>query len=387
MVLSGPVSRDALGRVLLSDKTVSGLAQLADAATPVTLVTLVRPAGESDTANLGNRWREPSDLPFAVHCTDRLADGLDAVAPEVVLAPLRVESAPLLGGRRPVVLVAENPLRERLRYAFADLPRRVDRARLAVGLIRQAPVLRRLVRQSAGLQCNGFAAWEAYRRHAVDPLLFFDSRVDAATVASAAGTPAPARPGRLRLGFSGRLARQKGPEYAVRLHRTLRAAGHEVTLDVFGSGPVEASLRADAVEGVTFHGTVDFRSEWIPRVRDSIDVMVTPHIQGDPSGTYAEAMGVGVPLLGFANAALAPLVARHQVGWAVPIGDEQALLAAAVRLVRDPGEGARARRACLDFMATHAFEPETARRRDHALSCAEHWWARNGSDRPSAAGG
>ena len=134
---------------------------------------------------------------------------------------------------------------------------------------------------------------------------------------------------------------------------------------------MEQSLRASAGENVQFRGFQRFRSEWLPTVRDEIDLMVMPHVQGDPSCTYFEALGSGAPVLGFENETLTPLVRDHAVGWAVRQGDVDGLLNELTAIIQDPPRLAGARQRGLDLVTENSFELTTQRRMDHIRRTVE----------------
>lgn len=323
-------------------------------------------------------WRGRSDLPFDLDLRDVLSRTPARDGAAVTLALHQHDHACLLErDPRRLVWTAENPVRERIRLASADAGP-VARARITLGWIRRRPVLRRMVAAAGGLQANGYPAFEAYASLARSSLLFFDTRVSRAMVRPAElPMPAPGpreaqRP--LRVAFSGRHEAAKGPLHAIRAVVRARAAGASVTMDVFGQGTQTEQMRAAAApagESVVFHGSVPFVDQWVPTVRDGVDLMVLPHVQGDPAGTYLEAAALGVPVLGFANAALAALVGEHGIGWTVPMKDDRRLAERLVELAQDRGEVALAGQRGIEFMRRHAFEDEFDRRVTHLREVAQ----------------
>jgi glycosyltransferase involved in cell wall biosynthesis len=174
----------------------------------------------------------------------------------------------------------------------------------------------------------------------------------------------------VHLGFSGRLVRAKGPGYAVDVARALSRDGAKVRLTVMGGGELEPELRRMGSGTVRFAGGLRFADEWTRYVREDIDLMVLPHLLGDPSGTYLESAGCGVPVLGFDNIALSSLVGRHGIGWTVPIQDTAALIDMARRIVADGTGWQRARSHGLAFMADHHVDAEFRRRVEHLRALA-----------------
>ncbi|MDO5635048.1 MAG: glycosyltransferase, partial [Micrococcus sp.] len=164
-----------------------------------------------------------------------------------------------------------------------------------------------------------------------------------------------------------------GPEYAALAALMLLDRGTDVTLDVFGDGELTESLQhltRRHAEAIRFHGSLPYEPDWNQIVRDGIDLMVLPHIQGDPSGTYLESAALGVPVVGFDNRALRSLVARHGIGWTVPLGDVAKLTDSITELVRDPERRICAGRVARSFMQQHTIEAEFSRRITHLRGIA-----------------
>nr|WP_241185494.1 glycosyltransferase [Micrococcus luteus] len=194
-----------------------------------------------------------------------------------------------------------------------------------------------------------------------------DHRIYAADAAAARAVPAWDGAGPLRVAFSGRLDAIKGPEFALEVAHQARRAGLPVEMTFLGTGPMRAPLEDHAEGWVRFRGFRDYRTEWLNDVRNTVDLMLLPHLQGDPSCTYFESLGSGAPVLGFANATLTPLVRRHSVGWTVPRGDIDGMVEVLRSIIDDPEALLRARRAGLDLVAANDFETTTQRRVDHLL--------------------
>lgn len=367
IVTPSPMITDGV-RVQTTPKFVDGVAAYA-AHWPGSITVVGQRASAGTDFNVGSGWWDVEHLPFSLELSDDPVVTTMALAPSVVLAYPKPLTGRLLAAGLRVVLIAENPLAERARYEWVERRSTASMPRILAGAIRHERRIRRMVRQSAGIQCNGFASWEAYRNLSALPLLFFDTRVRRATVQQPP-CPTSSPEGPLRLAFSGLFWRHKGPEYAVRLARALTERGVPVTLELFGRGPLEHELRSMAGPETRFSGELPFDPDWLDHVRSQVDLMVLPHVQGDPSGTYLEAAGVGVPTLGFDNAALDGLVRTAGLGWTVPLRDEDALLQRAVSLSQDRAEIDRAGAAGQRFVRKHTFEDEFERRTDHLLRAA-----------------
>ena len=362
-----PVRTD--GALLLPVKLISGLqAYAAHWPGGITLLTRGEPDDGSGPHNLGSIWCAAAELPCDVLLSDDLPTDLGLLSPDVVLASLERGREWLFEQPAPVVLVSEVPVSARTDYLVHEAGSRTSAARIRLGAVRVARAERALVRRSAGLQCNGWAAWDTYAGESREPLLFFDTRLRAEQIPL---TPRVRRPGPLRLAYSARHSPEKGPQFVLDVQVELRRCGVASTATLFGRGPLTEELRARGVPGVEFVGDVDFDDTWVPQVRDDVDLMVLPHLLGDPSGTYLEATGLGVPVVGFDNVALAALVRETGAGWTVPVGDGMALAGRAAYLAEHPDEVTAAAEKGIDFMRGHPFETEFARRVEHLLRVAQ----------------
>jgi glycosyltransferase involved in cell wall biosynthesis len=130
--------------------------------------------------------------------------------------------------------------------------------------------------------------------------------------------------GKIRLAFSGRLIAIKGADHLVEVAAELKQRGTAFEFLICGGGELEKEMR-DRVralsleEEVRFMGNLDFATELMPLLRERVDLFVCCHRQGDPSCTYLETMGCGVPIVGYANAAFRGVVETSGAGWTVPM--------------------------------------------------------------------
>jgi len=204
-------------------------------------------------------------------------------------------------------------------------------------------------------------------------MLYFDSRVTADMIPSRAAVDARLegivnRP--LRLAFSGRLNAMKGADHLVKVALALREAGLPFVMEIFGDGPLKESM-AREIEArslgdvVQLKGVLDFASELMPHLRNSVDLFVCCHRQGDPSCTYLETMACGVPIVGYDNEAFAGLLRQCEAGRQAPMDDWRALAKVIVSLSEAPDEMIRLAKAGLAFASDHTFEREFSRRIQH----------------------
>lgn len=296
-------------------------------------------------------------------------EALRELQPDVVLTLLHLQ-AQHLPQHLPIVFTAEFDLGIRKEQIAALGIPPLHRVRANLGLLRRERVYRAMVKQARSVQCNGPAAARSYAGLTSNPLVFMDHRITFADVAAAYDI-APwdgSRP--VRLAFSGRWTAIKGPQFAVRTASVLAERLPGCTLTMYGGGELESVLRAEAGENVTFEGFVDFESEWKPQVRQSVDLMLLPHVQGDPSCTYFEALGSGAPIVGFQNATLTPLIKQHAVGRVTREPTPQALADAVMDLVAEPATLTVAREAGLTLVASQTWEKVTEARVEHLLRAA-----------------
>lgn len=358
----------------LTEKTLSGLTAISER-WPGPVEVVARGVATDPSENLGSGWMECDNAPVPVHLGDPLKL-IPMLRPDIVQTPLTLHDQPAGKSRVPVALVAENPALEMLRYATATAATR-QWPRMALGAARQHFALKQVVRSAQSLACNGWAAWETFgtdaSRHATRPLLFFDTRlrhrdvVDSATTAHR-NVKVRHIDSSLRLAFSGRFHPAKGAEEAVEVATILEKRGVPHHLTMIGAGPLEATLRGRAGRTVEIVTPRQFDPDWVDLIRTSVDLMVLPHVQGDPSGTYLEAAGLGVPIVGFRNRALSGHVRHIGLGWTVRRGDVAALAAKVEELLTRPEEVAAAGLRGASFMRQHSMEQEFDRRVEHLLA-------------------
>lgn len=347
------------GGLHLDGKTESGLRQYA-ASWPGRITAVVR-ATEKDGVGEGAFEKDGYTIVVARDVKGAIA----ALRPSAVLALHRHDSDTLLGLGFPVVLTSENSITERTAQQLVRASSPLDRARVRVGAHRLERSFRRSARRAAGLQCNGFAAWDAYAHENRNPFFFHDHRITQEDLDATEESPVwdGSRP--LRVAFSGRLTAIKGPQYALQMAHELGVRRAPVEIVFLGEGEQRGSLEGAAPPNTSFLGVLDFETQWKSYVRENVDVMVLPHPQGDPSCTYFEALGCGAPILGFANSTLAPLVDRSEAGWVVHGASE--LSRAVFDLLDHPERISSARDAGLAYMHGNDFENVASERVRHIL--------------------
>ena len=222
-----------------------------------------------------------------------------------------------------------------------------------------------MARAAAGIQCNGPNSYAAYARWSQNAHQYFDTRVREEERSRAEQSPDMEPLKTLRIGFSGRWMQQKGPDTAVRVVNDLAAQGVDISLSMFGGGPMEADLRSIAGPAVELVGPLDFHDSWVPRITATIDVMLLPHPQSDSASTYLEAMSCGAPVVAYANKYWRDFHDMHHAGWTVPRDDSAALTSVIAELASDPDQIMAARGRGLAWAADHTFEKEFEARVHH----------------------
>ncbi len=275
--------------------------------------------------------------------------------------------------------VIEYTLRTRLDMGRHSGGNFLQRLKTTIWHLRNEFNILRAVKRSDGVQANGLPAFTAYSSRAKSAQLYCDTRLRRDDLISAdalelrldrlkRGEP-------LRIAFSGRLVEIKGADALVPLAVRLRQLGVDFSLHVFGAGALVPAMTeqiaAQGLDGVVvMAGAVDFDSVLVPALKEGFDLFVCCHRQGDPSCTYAETFGCGVPMVGFANESLAAMVERHQVGWCVPMDDGAGLARLVAQLAADREEIARKSRNALRFASENHFEAVFEARVAHCVRLA-----------------
>jgi alpha-1,6-mannosyltransferase len=118
----------------------------------------------------------------------------------------------------------------------------------------------------------------------------------------------------VRLAYSGRLSTEKSPQIAVETIRVLRQWGVDVTLDVYGSGPLRATLERRAAKlPVTFHGHLADRSSLAARLARA-DLVLAPAACETFGLSVLEALACGVAVVAAAGSGAAELVSPEPGG-------------------------------------------------------------------------
>lgn len=322
-----------------------------------------------------------ASLPFRLVALDTDARGAYSAAGRAQLADAvarsRLVAGAYMGGglgvahrlKVPYVMVVEYDLRTQLvvtRIGASDPLRRTVRSlRCVADYLRiQIPAMRR----AAAIHCNGFPVHDAARRWNERCLLYLDSRMGRDMVVGEAALAArlrelPAR--RAKVLFSGRYEPMKGALDFVQVAIRCVQDGVPAEFLCHGQGSqrqaMQAAVAAAGVgDRVQVHDAVPFPQ--LMAVARGCDLFVACHVQSDPSCSYLEAMGAGLPVLGYANRMWRSMAADSGAGDHVPLRDQRALAAAIAARLRDPRRLAEWSNRARAYALQHCFENEFARR-------------------------
>lgn len=380
MLPAAPVIPMDHGRVRLDTKFVAGMAYIC-ANWPGSVTCVLRQG--AGAIPFGADY-DPADLPFGLTVLPQ-----NAVLPPVLLNECDIVEASAdmhtdldlgprsAGNRARRVLVIEYSLATRLQILRLDRQMSMARkVKSAVWLLLQERRRCRAMRQADAVQTNGYPAYDTYRGLNDNTLLYLDNRMREGMFSNpdeiAQRTASLRGGGPLRLINSGRLDPMKGAHDLIPVARALAGLGVNFTLDIYGTGSLAAELRSQIdgcglADKVRLHKPVDFETELVPISRRDADLFLSCHRQSDPSCTYIEAMGCGLPVAGYENAMLARLVTEAQAGWTVPVGDTSALAQKIAQAAADPATVEAAACSALAFARQHDFTAEFSLRRNQLI--------------------
>jgi glycosyltransferase involved in cell wall biosynthesis len=345
---------------------------------------LLEPA-EVPSNNLDNLSVDPARLPYELKLlpftSPSLADELRgaAVVGGTVGWQQRYLARTCLELGVPFLYGTEYSLRTRRQIIDAEHKNPIIRARKYVFEVNQERRNRLAVQLATGVQCNGTPTFDAYSALNPRALLFFDNRTPSnllirqEELERRLATLDAKRP--LHLAFSGRLDAMKGARYLPQIARELRERNVDFVFSICGGGSLANEVARDIeqlglTDRVHMKGVLPYAEALVPFMKEQVDLFVCPHVQGDPSCTYVETFGCGVPIVGFANEAFEGILKRVNVGWSVPMGDVAGIAQVIQRLEEDRQPLKAFARAARGFAAQHTFEATWQARIEHMRACA-----------------
>lgn len=224
------------------------------------------------------------------------------------------------------------------------------------------------MRRAHEVHCNGYPMYSASAKFNSNRLLYLDSRMSSEMVIPLQDLQKRLqnrRPDALKLIFSGRYENMKGALDAVKAALLCRERGMNVELDCYGQGSLGDAMRAVAAphrDHVRIHDTIPF-PELVLKTREA-DLFVCCHIQSDPSCTYLETMGSGVPIVGYANRMWSAMAKESGAGVVSLRNTPSSLADAIASYHQSPTKLDEASMNARTFAVDHCFEKEFSKRTD-----------------------
>jgi glycosyltransferase involved in cell wall biosynthesis len=225
------------------------------------------------------------------------------------------------------------------------------------------------MRRAHSLHCNGYPIYDATRSYNPHSLLYLDSRMSRDMImprrqlddrlATRAGRP-------MRLLFSGRYERMKGTDDAVRAAVECVRRGLDIEMHFYGQGSLRPEMERIAGEvsagRIRIHDAVPYTE--LVTISRTFDLFVCCHIQNDPSCTYLESFGAGLPIVGYDNRMWRRLSETSGAGSVAAMGRSDQVADDVQRLMSDHMSLADMSHKALAFAQTHSYEREFGKRID-----------------------
>jgi len=223
------------------------------------------------------------------------------------------------------------------------------------------------LRGAVSVHCNGYPIYDALKTRHPHCLLYLDSRVTRDMVIEAGELQrrlAGRRARKLRLIYTGRFVRMKGAAEVVATALALKGLGVDFELDLYGQGEQRPAMEAmissnSAGEFIRIHDPIPFGQLF--ELSKSFDLFICCHVQSDPSCTYLEAHGAGLPIAGYDNQMWRRLNGEAGSGVVEGVGDAGAL-ARRIATFIESDEYEAAAIAARAFALAHSFEGQFDRR-------------------------
>lgn len=272
----------------------------------------------------------------------------------------------------PYIPILEYDLQTQTIVATANVKNPIRRAvRIARTALNYRNSLDNL-RHAHSLHCNGYPIYDATKPYNPNGLLYLDSRMskDMIIADSELETRLANKHRPLRLLYSGRYEQMKGSLDAVLVALNCLLRSFDIEMHCYGQGSLKADmvrLASNSSGRIVIHDAVTYTD--LVSIARGFDVFVCCHIQNDPSCTYLESFGAGLPIVGYANRMWQRLRDESHAGLSSPLGDPIKVTDSISQLIADPGLLANLSRKALQFANAHCYENEWAKRID-ALNMA-----------------
>jgi colanic acid/amylovoran biosynthesis glycosyltransferase len=307
------------------------------------------------------------------------------VEPDGDLGPFRIliESSTLaygmgLGFERiaqacgvPYVMVAEYDLKTRIVVSTSQV-RSVARKSVRAARIAWDYFMHFVpdARLAASIHCNGYPICDALQRVNPKRLLYLDSRMSESMVVSSEqlrGRLLNLRSRPLRLIFSGRYEPLKGALDVVKVGISAIRRGLRVEMHTYGDGSQKGEMRrlvesAGMTAQITVHDGIAYPE--LVEISCGFDVFVCCHIQGDPSCTYLESFGAGLPIVGYDNRMWRRLCQESGAGLSVRMHDVEAVVGGLESIQSQSGLLEELSSRAREFALSHTFDREFVKRTD-----------------------
>lgn len=265
----------------------------------------------------------------------------------------------------PYVMFIEYDLKTQISVATSEVKSPVRKAvrmlRCALNYaLNQVPEMRNAI----SLHCNGYPIFDESRRFNDNRLLYLDSRMTRDFVISEEDLAARLenrhrRP--LRLLYSGRYAAMKGANHAVKVGLECIKLGIDIEMHCYGQGDLKQEMQALAAEAsgkarIFIHDAIPYPE--LVELSRTFDIFVCCHVQADPSCTYLESFGAGLPIVGYNNRMWKRLSEESGVGFFSPIGEPKLVAEGIYKLAMQNDLLVSMSHKARNFALEHCFEKE-----------------------------
>jgi colanic acid/amylovoran biosynthesis glycosyltransferase len=266
----------------------------------------------------------------------------------------------------PYIMILEYDLQTKMTETASQvanpLRRVIRRARSAAYYFRK---LLPEIRRAHSLHCNGYPIFEATAPYNANRLLYLDSRMSEDMLITDEELKARldhqgGRP--LSLLYSGRYEPMKGALDAVKVGLECIRRGLPIEMQCYGQGSQMVAMSNLAAKSpIKVHPAISYPD--LVKISRTFDAFVCCHIQNDPSCTYLESMGAGLPIVGYDNRMWKGVLSASSAGYASPM-HRPGRVADGIAALSHPAQLRNLSVKALAFAKSHTFEKEYQKRVD-----------------------